>query len=116
MYIPTKHIVFGIISLCLFFIVIEALLMGEFTNAALCTLLLILNVSVWVLSHKTSRKCPHCGKLGAMETTKAEIIDRTSTTAGEHSKPATHYTFHIHRKCKYCGFENYEEYNKVRKH
>ena len=116
MYIPNKHIVFGLIDLFLLGYGIGSVISQDYKMAILWTILLILITILWVFFHNKDRKCPQCEKYGAMENTKKEIIERTPTTTGQYDRPATLYTFHIHRKCKYCGYEDFFEYNNTRTH
>ena len=125
MYVPNKHIVFGIITLFLLYILAIMFYVGSIDNASLQEMWvvyavilsgIILIILLWIFAHKYDTKCPQCHKMGAMQKTREEIMERVPTTRGEHNRPATHYTFHIHRKCKYCGHENYFEYNTVRTH
>lgn len=116
MYIPNKHIVFGVILVILIFVGVTKLANHCYTQALIYASLIIFTLIIWIVYHKLDRKCPHCERLGAMENIHEEIIERTPTTSGKFDRPATLYSFHIHRKCKYCGHEDIFEYHKTRVH
>lgn len=68
------------------------------------------------------RKCVNCGRWAAMRTISRECIDEKPSTIKEERRkrnaegkvietrevdvPATTYIYCIHRKCKYCGYED----------
>lgn len=65
--------------------------------------------------HSLYTKCPHCKVPNAMKRTSKEIVSRRDTTIvnkinGEiRHTPALETIYHIHRKCKYCGQDDYLE-------
>lgn len=88
---------------------------GEFYGFLLMAIAL---VGVAVFFHGQYSKCPNCGKKHAMIVQSKNFISESSDIVkkGEYysgSKKVRQYAretkqwFHIHRKCKYCGTEDY---------
>ena len=75
-----------------------------------------------IIISRYNRKCPNCGKWGAMKTTDKVVTHKTDSrvkktlrkTDGKGKTiqtreiyiPATKFHYDVHRKCKNCGYED----------
>ncbi len=98
------------------FIIIIAVESKELGNLYIKGGLILLIILLWVVVFRYYDRCPHCKKWGTMKTTNKELVDNEQTAIGTYSKEhgyneraATMYMYHIHRKCKHCGYTDYIE-------
>ena len=75
-----------------------------------------------IIIYRYKRKCDDCGKWNSMKVIKEELVDQKISSITEIRKvkdregnviqsrevdvPATVYTYHIHRRCKHCGYQD----------
>ena len=73
-------------------------------------LCIIASITLWIIWNRFSKRCKKCKKWGSMEVFKKELIEQRASTVKDSDGvylPATTYIFHIHRRCKACGYEDY---------
>lgn len=69
----------------------------------------------WV--HGFYNRCPFCRKKYAMKRQSKECVDRypESVGSGSNARVVMKVVYHLHRKCKYCGGEDYVEITDTKK-
>lgn len=84
---------------------------------------IVVDIFLWIICYNYSIRCTSCKKWGAMQEINRELVDerassmkKTSTVKDKRGNAiftydnyvhATTYTYHIHRRCKYCQHEDY---------
>lgn len=84
---------------------------------------LVVDITLWGICYRYSTRCDKCKKWGAMQVIGRETVDKqassiTKTLNRKNSRgevigqqevvvPATVYTYHVHRRCKKCGYKDY---------
>ncbi len=87
-----------------------------------CLIIIALWVVYKIIKYRYNRKCDNCGKWNSMKVVGKELVDQKSSSITEKRKirdsqgntvrsyevdvPATVYTYHIHRRCKHCGYQD----------
>ncbi len=104
---------------------------GENRQVLFWIVLIVMEITLFIILKSFSRKCPKCGKLNALKEIDRSNIGRSRTTIDEmkniyNSKgeivgsydapvPATIYTDKVHYQCRFCGFEKEQEKSYTRK-
>lgn len=124
--IAKRHIYFGLATLLDVCWAYNAFNKGNTEEGIYLSLAGIGLVIAWILADRYNNRCPQCGKWGVMKHTREELVDQEPTTKSKHvtrngvsydiEVPATQFTYHFHRKCKECGFEDYVVREKVEEH
>lgn len=87
-----------------------------------CLAIFVLWIAYKIIKYRYNRKCNNCGKWNSMKVVGKELVDEKSSSVTEKRKirdsqgntirsyevdvPATVYTYHIHRRCKHCGYQD----------
>ncbi len=79
-------------------------------------------IFIWITAVRYSKRCKSCSRWNAMRVDRKELVDEkpsnirksdtiTDAKGNKHinyySVPATIYYYHVHRKCKHCGYRDY---------
>ena len=120
-----KTIMGGISIICFILIGVYLYKNGLAYNAGVewLVIIFILSTLIWYLMRIWAARCGKCKRLGAMKVYGRELVDEKASTITETRKktnargeviskrevdvPATVRTYHIHRRCKKCGYEDY---------
>ena len=123
--------IFSIFSVCIVVLIVILNNVDPVPERSVFTYSYIgLGVSIFlsVASHLLSTRCKACGKWGKMKIYERKLVDQKECLIPKTIKhkngqgqvlrtqevmvPGTTYTYHHHRRCKSCGFEDYTIKNK----